>query len=212
MQTQTLVAYTLVAAVSVVTPGPASILAMRNGAAGGLRAVLPSSLGNVTGLFLLSAAAMLGLGVVLQSSALLFAALKIAGAAYLIYLGLRHLLGRSSVAAPPPDSQGRPPRGALALYLEATFVAGLNPKPILFFTALFPQFLNAAEPLLPQFFILTGIFMGLSLPSLLAYGLLARRARRLFQQPRAVRWINRAVGSVFVAFGVALLRLKRAGA
>jgi homoserine/homoserine lactone efflux protein len=173
--------------------------------------VLPSSLGNVTGLFLLSAAAMLGLGVVLQSSALLFAALKIAGAAYLIYLGLRHLLGRSSVAAPPPDSAGRPPRGALALYLEATFVAGLNPKPILFFTALFPQFLNAAEPLLPQFFILTGIFMGLSLPSLLAYGLLARRARRLFQQPRAVRWINRAVGSVFVAFGVALLRLKRAG-
>lgn len=211
MQTQTLVAYTLVAAVSVVTPGPASILAMRNGAAGGLRAVLPSSLGNVTGLFLLSAAAMLGLGVVLQSSALLFAALKVAGAAYLIYLGLRHLLGRSSVAGPPPDSAGRPPRGALGLYLEATFVAGLNPKPILFFTALFPQFLNAAEPLLPQFFILTGIFMGLSLPSLLAYGLLARRARRLFQQPRAVRWINRAVGSVFVAFGVALLRLKRAG-
>lgn len=211
MQTQTLIAYTLVAAVSVVTPGPASILAMRNGAAGGLRAVLPSSLGNVTGLFLLSAAAMLGLGVVLQSSALLFAALKIAGAAYLIYLGLRHLLGRSSVAGPPPDSAGRPPRGALALYLEATFVAGLNPKPILFFTALFPQFLNAAEPLLPQFFILTGIFMGLSLPSLLAYGLLARRARRLFQRPRAVRWINRAVGSVFVAFGVALLRLKRAG-
>lgn len=67
---------------------------------------------------------------------------------------------------------------ALALYLEATFVPGMNPKPILFFTALFPQFLNAAEPLLPQFFILTGIFMGLSLPSLLAYGLLARRARR----------------------------------
>ncbi|MFY2996874.1 LysE family translocator [Achromobacter xylosoxidans] len=212
MQTQTLLAYTLVAAVSVVTPGPASILAMRNGAAGGLRAVLPSSLGNITGLFLLSGAAMLGLGVVLQSSALLFAILKIAGAAYLIYLGLRHLLGRSSVAAPPPDSQGRPPRGALALYLEATLVAGLNPKPILFFTALFPQVLNAAEPLLPQFFILTGIFMGLSLPSLLAYGLLARRARRLFQQPRALRWINRVVGSVFVAFGVALLRLKRAGA
>lgn len=211
MQTQTLLAYTLVAAVSVITPGPASILAMRNGAAGGLRAVLPSSLGNVTGLFLLSAAAMLGLGVVLQSSALLFAALKIAGATYLIYLGLRHLLGRSSVAAPPPGSAGAP-RGALALYLEAAFVAGLNPKPILFFTALFPQFLNAAEPLLPQFFILTGIFMGLSLPSLLAYGLLARRARRLFQQPRAVRWINRAVGSVFVAFGVALLRLKRASA
>ena len=60
------------------------MLAIRNGAAGGVRAVLPSTLGNVTGLFLLSAAAMLGLGVVLQSSALLFT-LKVAGAAYLLH-------------------------------------------------------------------------------------------------------------------------------
>ena len=72
MQTATLLTYSLVAAVSVVSPGPATMLAIRNGAAGGVRAVLPSTLGNVTGLFLLSAAAMLGLGVVLQSSALLF--------------------------------------------------------------------------------------------------------------------------------------------
>jgi len=147
---------------------------------------------------------------VLQSSALLFTALKIAGAAYLIYVGLRHLLGRAHIAPPEDAAVGAAPRRPGRLYLEATFVAAMNPKPILFFTALFPQFLNAAEPLLPQFFILTGIFMGMSLPSLLAYGLLARRARRLFQQPRAVLWINRAVGSVFVAFGVALLRLKRA--
>ena len=209
MQSATLITYSLVAAVSVVSPGPATMLAIRNGAAGGLRAVLPSTLGNVTGLFLLSAAAMLGLGVVLQSSAMLFMLLKVAGAAYLLYIGLRHLLGRSNIA-PPSDPAALAPRSAGRLYSEAALVATLNPKPILFFTALFPQFLNAAEPLLPQFFILTGIFMALSLPSLLAYGLLARRARRLFQQPRAVLWINRAVGSVFVAFGVALLRLKRA--
>ena len=86
----------------------------------------------------------------------------------------------------------------------------MNPKPILFFTALFPQFLAASEPLLPQFFILTGIFMSMSLVSLLAYGALAHRARRPLRQQRIVTWLNRLVGSIFVGFGVALLRLKRA--
>jgi len=188
------------------------MLAIRNGAAGGVRAVVPSTLGNVTGLFLLSAAAMLGLGVVLQSSALLFTALKIAGAAYLIYVGLRHLLGRAHIAPPEDAAVGAAPRRPGRLYLEATFVAAMNPKPILFFTALFPQFLNAHEPLLPQFFILTGIFMAMSLVSLLTYGALARRARRLLRQPRIVVWLNRLVGSIFVAFGLALLRLKRSAA
>ncbi|RSF01158.1 LysE family translocator [Achromobacter aegrifaciens] len=209
MQSATLITYSLVAAVSVVSPGPATMLAIRNGAAGGWRAVLPSTLGNVTGLFLLSAAAMLGLGVVLQSSAMLFMLLKLAGAAYLLYIGLRHLLGRSNIA-PPADAAARGPRSAGRLDSEAALVATLNPKPILFFTALFPQFLNAAEPLLPQFFILTGIFTGMSLVSLLAYGALAHRARRLLRQPRIVTWINRLVGAIFITFGLALLRLKRA--
>ncbi|MFD4840199.1 LysE family translocator [Achromobacter sp. NPDC058515] len=80
------------------------------------------------------------------------------------------------------------------------------------FTALFPQFLNAHEPLLPQFLILTGIFMAMSLVSLLTYGALARRARGLLRQPRIVVWLNRVVGSIFVAFGLALLRLKRVAA
>lgn len=210
MQSATLITYSLVAAVSVVSPGPATMLAIRNGAAGGLRAVLPSTLGNVTGLFLLSAAAMLGLGVVLQSSAMLFMLLKLAGAAYLLYIGLRHILGRSNIAPPLSDAAAQAPRSAGRLYREAALVATLNPKPILFFTALFPQFLNAAEPLLPQFFILTGIFTTMSLMSLLAYGALAHRARRLLRQPRIVTWINRLVGAIFITFGLALLRLKRA--
>ncbi|WP_447917710.1 LysE family translocator [Achromobacter aegrifaciens] len=210
MQSATLITYSLVAAASVVSPGPATMLAIRNGAAGGLRAVLPSTLGNVTGLFLLSAAAMLGLGVVLQSSAMLFMLLKLAGAAYLLYIGLRHILGRSNIALPLSDSAAHAPRSTGRLYREAALVATLNPKPILFFTALFPQFLNAAEPLLPQFFILTGIFTTMSLVSLLAYGALAHRARRLLRQPRIVTWINRLVGAIFITFGLALLRLKRA--
>lgn len=209
MQTQTLLTYTLIAGLSVIVPGPATLLAIRNGAAGGLRSVVPSTLGNMSGLFMVSAAAMLGLGVILQSSALLFTLLKLAGAAYLIYMGLRHLTGRSKLMVPTEGAPTGTVRSARRLYAEAVFVAGLNPKPILFFTALFPQFLNTTEPLLPQFFILTGIFMTLSMISLLTIGSLAQRARGLLRRPHFLKWLNRVMGSVFVSFGVALLRLKR---
>ncbi len=72
---------------------------------------------------------MLGLGVVLQSSAMLFLFLKLAGAAYLLYIGLRHLLGRSNIAPPPPGDAAQVPRGAGRLYLEAALVATMNPSP-----------------------------------------------------------------------------------
>lgn len=208
MDPQTLLAFVLVAALNIMSPGPAVLLAMRNGANGGWRAVLPSTLGNITGLFLLSAAAMLGLGVLLQASAMAFAIVKVAGACYLIYLGLRHLAGRVQLAPPEPDAAA--PRSTARLYGEALLVAGLNPKPILFFSAFFPQFLDTARSLLPQFFVLTGLFMAISCASLLLYGGLARQARGLLRRPSVVLWLNRAIGAAFVSFGVALLRLRRA--
>ena len=209
MQLPTLLAFTAVAAVAIVSPGPATLLTLRNAMNHGPRSALWSSLGNVCGLFCLSAAAMLGLGVALKSSALLFGAVKLAGAAYLFYLGLRQLLGHSAAliaaANVPQRRSPRPHR----LFGEAVLTAVTNPKPILFFTALFPQFLDARAALLPQFFLLTGVVMALSLCSLLAYSLLATRARGLLLRARFARWVDRVVGAVFVAFGAALLALRR---
>jgi len=90
--------------------------------------------------------------------------------------------------------------------------ASTNPKPILFFTALFPQFLDARAPLLPQFLVLTGLFMALSFASLATYSLLASRARALLARPRFSLWLNRGVGAIFVGFGAALLTLRRQSA
>lgn len=211
MNIETVVAFIAVAGLAVVSPGPAILLALRNGVAFGLRAVVWSSLGNITGLFCLSAAAMLGLGLLLNSSALLFGLVKVLGAMYLFYVGARHIMGRSSVisveANRPVSSKAYSP---YRLYREALFMAATNPKPILFFTALFPQFINAQEPLLPQFFILTSIFMALSFTALLAYASVAARARHALQQPQFAKWLNRVVGAVFISFGTALLALRRA--
>lgn len=153
---------------------------------------------------------MLGLGVLLMSSAFLFGAVKVLGALYLFYVGARHVFGRSSVARPTTE----PTASGLSacpgrLYREGFLLAVTNPKPILFFTALFPQFVNAAAPLLPQFFVLTGIFMGLSFATLLAYAVVAGRARAWLVKPNFVKWVNRVVGTVFISFGAALLALRR---
>jgi threonine/homoserine/homoserine lactone efflux protein len=210
MNIETILAFSVVAWLAILSPGPAILLALRNGVAFGLRAVTWSSLGNVTGIFGLSAAAMLGLGVLLKSSALLFGAVKLLGALYLFYVGLRHLFGRSSVLiASAETAAGAKTPTRFALYREAFVLAATNPKPILFFTALFPQFINANASLLPQFFVLTGIFMVLSFVTLLGYASVAGRARFFLLKPRVSKWINRVVGGVFISFGAALLALRR---
>ena len=210
MNIETILAFSAVAWLAILSPGPAILLALRNGVSFGLRAVAWSALGNVTGVFMLSAAAMLGLGVLLKSSALLFGAVKLLGALYLFYVGLRHVFGRSSVlGASAEQAAGASTPTRSALYREALLLAVTNPKPILFFTALFPQFINANDPLLPQFFVLTGIFMVLSFITLLGYASVAGRARFFLLKPHVSKWINRVVGSVFISFGAALLALRR---
>jgi threonine/homoserine/homoserine lactone efflux protein len=210
MNIETILAFGAVAGLAILSPGPAILLALRNGVAFGIRAVMWSSLGNVSGIFCLSAAAMLGLGVLLKSSALLFGAVKMLGALYLFYVGVRHLVGRATVLG-PTDHQfaGSSVPSPQRLYREAFLIAATNPKPILFFTALFPQFVDAQAALLPQFLILTGIFMTLSFFTLIGYALVGSRARSLLLKPHFAKWVNRVVGTVFISFGAALLALRR---
>ena len=210
MNIETLLTFSAVAGIAIISPGPATLLAVRNGSAFGLRAASWSSLGNVSGLFCVSATTLLGLGVLLKSSALLFAAVKTLGALYLFYIGLRQLFSSTSAANADVDAAvSATVPAALRLYREAFLVATTNPKAILFFTALFPQFIDSQAPLLAQFLVLTGIFMTISFASLLSYAFVARRARHLFVQPLFARWGKRVVGSIFIAFGAALLTLRR---
>ena len=210
MNIETLLTFTAVAGLAILSPGPAILLALRNGVAYGSRSVIWSSLGNVTGIFCLSASAMLGLGVLLMSSAVLFAIVKLLGALYLLYVGIRHLIGRASlVNQSESSSENRETPSPQRLFREALLLAITNPKPILFFTALFPQFVTPQMPLLPQFLVLTSIFMALSFATLNGYAFISSRARHLLFRPLFLKWLNRFVGAVFVSFGAALLTLRR---
>jgi threonine/homoserine/homoserine lactone efflux protein len=190
------------------TPGPAVLLAVSNSIAVGPRRAMISSLGNALGLFMVSAAAMAGLGVVLTTSATAFMVLKVAGAAYLVYLGIKQWRNRGSVfsdlAAPGTSTA---PRAAWRLFGHGVTVALTNPKGILFFSALFPQFLTQDAPILEQFIVLTATFAAGSVLSHAFYVLLARMLKKQLSDPRRSRLFNRVSGGAFVLLGASLLRL-----
>jgi threonine/homoserine/homoserine lactone efflux protein len=204
-----LLAYSLITWLTAATPGPAVLLALRNGATRGFRAGFFSTLGNQLGLVLLAGASILGLGVILHTSAWLFTLVKWVGAAYLVVLGTRMLLARGGMELDSTDSGEAPPASDAQMLRLGLWVSLTNPKAILFFGALFPQFVHTDQALLPQFATLVSLSICASVSCLLTYVWLASRARRWLQRPRAALWINRVAGSVFIGFGLVLAGLRR---
>ena len=207
VQSHALLAYALIAWLAAATPGPAVLLALRNGATHGLRAGLFSTLGNLAGLVVLAGASILGLGVMLHTVPWLFTLVKWVGAGYLMYLGWRMLKtsggfgGIGAHAGAAAISHAR-------LWQQGLWVSLTNPKAILFFGALFPQFVDTSQALLPQFALLMGVSLCASSSCLLTYVWLASRAQGWLMRPQSAGWVNRLAGGVFIAFGVALAGLR----
>ena len=196
----------LFVAVSLLTtfsPGPAILLALANTVASGARGAAASSLGNALGVAVVSAVAMLGVGALLQTSAALFLVVKVLGAAYLVWLGVSRWRRRETALETPAASAASPRH----LFRQGFVVAVTNPKAILFFTALFPQFIHADAPVLPQFVVLTSTFLVCSVIAHASWIALARVARRWLSDPRHARRFDLACGTAFVGLGLSLLRM-----
>jgi homoserine/homoserine lactone efflux protein len=133
---------------------------------------------------------------------------KTVGAIYLVYLGWRQWTSKSSMFDAPLPEQTQTGKTNAALFRQGLLVALTNPKSILFFTALFPQFIRPEAPVLPQFLALTSAFAACVLTSHLAYVLMARHTHRWFGTPRRARIFNRLCGGAFGLLGLSLLRLK----
>jgi threonine/homoserine/homoserine lactone efflux protein len=208
MDLSTWLIYAAVALVPILSPGPAVVLAISNSVAFGWRRAAYSSMGNVVGLFVLAVLAAAGLGTLLQTPSLLFAALKLLGAAYLIYLGIRQWRSKANGLIQPNTPTLKVRRSNRRLFTQGLLLATTNPKAILFFTALFPQFINTELALLTQFLILTGTFMLFSFFTLMGYALVACSARAWFSHPRNLRWFGRLSGGAFMLLGIGVLRLR----
>ena len=211
MDVSTWLLFLSIALVAIISPGPAVLLSVTNSLAHGFTKSVFSSLGNITGLFVVSSAAALGLGAVMQASTLLFTTLKSLGAIYLIYLGIRQWRSKRNIFGGSVETS-KDNQGKRKSFVQGLLVALSNPKAILFFTAFFPQFVDVSKPVIIQFIILTATFMLFSFLVLVMYALSARSAKVWFSKGDRATWFSRISGSIFVAFGLGILRMRNRSA
>ena len=207
MELSTWLLFLSIALVAIISPGPAVLLSVTNSLSHGFTKSVFSSLGNIAGIFVVSSAAALGLGAVLQASTLLFSTLKIFGAIYLICLGIRQWKSKDNIFENSIETY-KCKQGKRKSFVQGLLVAISNPKAILFFTALFPQFIDLSKPIMVQFIILTTTFMFFSFLILIIYALSAHSAKGWFAKENRAIWLNRISGTIFITFGLGILRLR----
>lgn len=186
------------------TPGPAVLFIMTHSSLHGWRKSIFAALGNIAGLFCLGFMAVTGLGTVLQTSELIFNIIKYSGAAYLVYLGLKLILQKNFQIIDVNNSRVSTHISGPKLFFQAFGVAMSNPKAIVFLTALFPQFINVNQDLIPQFTVLISTLMALSFSFLMLYAILAHQAGSWLKKRSRIKIVNRISGSVFIGFGALL--------
>ncbi len=187
------------------TPGVDTLLVMRNATRGGSRDGLLTSLGICLGLFVHASISAAGLSVILLGSAELFIALKLAGAAYLIWLGaqsLRSALRHRGVRIEASASINVVP--ALTSLREGLLSNVLNPKPIIFYMAFLPQFIDPGYSALTQALVMAAIHFAIGTFWQGALVLMVGRARQLLRRPRVAQLMDSLTGLLLVGFGTKL--------
>jgi threonine/homoserine/homoserine lactone efflux protein len=177
-------------------------LVLRNGVALGRRAAVATALGINTGLLVWALAAALGIAAVLHASAAAFTVLKLAGAAYLVWLGARALVDAWHGVSEPeavatPKRRSSPFRQGLLSNL-------FNPKIALVYTTLIPQFVERGGSEIAQTFLLAAVFIAMGLVWLTGYALLVAQAGALLRRPAVRRAVNAVSGAVLTALGIRL--------
>ncbi|MHA2709303.1 LysE family translocator [Vibrio owensii] len=202
MQLDTWIYYTLAILVLTASPGPSSLLCLSKGVSSGFRHAFMTALGSLVAITIILTLSFTGLGVVIASSELVFNIIKWFGAAYLIWLGIQALRSKQT-----DFSQAKPEQASsdyLSAFTSGFIVGSSNPKAIVFFTALFPQFIDPSASLFTQYIIFASTFVVFELSWLTFYGLLGvKTSDWLFAKGRA-KLFNRLTGGVFISAGVAL--------
>jgi threonine/homoserine/homoserine lactone efflux protein len=200
---ETLLTFALAGIVLVVIPGPSVLFIVGRALAHGRRAALTSVAGNTTGAALVVVVVALGFGAVAAQSVAVFTALKLVGAAYLCYLGVQTFRHRGDLVALAGATDGRSDR---RLYWQGVLVGATNPKVLVFFAAVLPQFVDASAGGATGQMLVLGLLFALIAATLdSAWGLAAGAARQwLATSPARLRRIGGTGGLMIFGMGVAL--------
>ncbi|MET9113217.1 LysE family translocator [Streptomyces longwoodensis] len=200
--TDRLLAFAAMSFLLIVVPGPSVLFVVGRALAQGRRAALTTVVGNTLGAYVLVVAVALGVGSLVERSVLVFTALKLAGAAYLVYLGVKAWRRRGSLrAAFAAEGAGR---GRLRTLWEGFAVGVANPKTIVFFAAVLPQFVDREQGhVVAQMLLLGLVFNAIALASDSVWGLTAATARTWFaRSPRRLSLVGGAGGLAMIGLGI----------
>jgi homoserine/homoserine lactone efflux protein len=201
------VAYFITTIVLSLSPGPGVFSSISSGLHHGFRLGLWNGIGMQVANLLMVIVVALGLGTILLASETLFTAVKWLGVIYLVYLGI--VTWR---AAPRTFEEDRDDNAHTAreVFMRGFWVNATNPKGIIFFAAILPQFIDVARPQAAQYAILAATTFAVDIVIMGGYTALAAKVLRVMRDPRHLRWVNRGIGGAFVAAGVALASFRRA--
>ena len=202
IETWTLYVLTVLALMS--TPGPSQLLMLSNSGVHGFRRALATAWGDLTANALQMLAAGLGLAALIATSATALSIIKWAGVAYLIWLGVRMI--RRAGAGGGGAGADRKQASLRALWLQGFLTSAANPKAVVFFAALFPQFISAEAAFWPQFLILSATYIAMDGLFLSAYGLGSSWIVARFKGNARI-WVER-IGGGFMIGAAVLLGLK----
>ncbi|NKX55245.1 LysE family transporter [Arthrobacter mobilis] len=188
------------------TPGAGAINTMSNSLNAGFRRSLWGILGQQAALVIHVAIVALGLGLLVSNSPVLFAAIKYAGAAYLVYLGLRQFFASPHGSAAVAESRRDEP--AFSMFRRGLWVNLLNPKAIVFFLAFMPGFIRLDEPQLPQYLVLIATVVAVDILVMwFFFAAAARSFQRFTRTVRGLMLLNRTFGVLFISVGLMLALL-----
>lgn len=201
-----LAGFFLVSVVIIVMPGPGVLFVVGRALSHGRRTALETALGHALGNYVVATLVAVGLGALLQESAEVFIAVKLAGAAYLVWLGILAIRHRSALAAAMSSGEGAAPRGGWRALWDGAVVGVTNPKSYILFGAILPQFVNRGAGAVPsQMLVLALVTVSLGLLTDSLWGLAASGVRTWFaKSPRRFALVGGAGGLAMIAVGVSV--------
>jgi RhtB (resistance to homoserine/threonine) family protein len=206
------VAFALVAAVLTLTPGPDTMLVVRNVLRGGRRDGVVTTLGICLGLFVHAVLSGVGVSVVLMHSTTAFFVVKVAGACYLVWLGIQSLSGAVAGGTDVADASRSVPAAVVSprrCFVEGMLGNLLNPKVAVFYVAFLPQFIGPTDAVLRKALLLAGIHYVEGVVWLVTVAMLVDRMRQFFIRSPVRRWLDGVCGTLLVGFGVRLALERR---
>ncbi|MFC4272850.1 LysE family transporter [Sneathiella chungangensis] len=199
------ISFFIASAALLAVPGPTVMIVISYALGQGRSTAWATVPGVALGDFTAMTASLLGAGAVLAASATLFTVLKIAGAVYLVWLGIK--LWRADGGMGTVQTTEKQSR--LSIFRTSYIVTALNPKSIVFFVAFVPQFVNVHEPIFVQFAILEATFLVLAAINVAIWASLVGNLRERFKNPRTLKIVNRIGASFLIGAGLLTALVRR---